>query len=65
MRNLSKFAKHFSEYTVSVTSSLGQVNQNLTLLKNIMLNQEILIEQNKKIIELLSKTDSIPEEPVS
>ena len=59
-RSFGKIAKQVTEFSSSAAVALEQMNQNLALIKNIVVNQKAIIQQNDKIIELLIKAQQQP-----
>ncbi|EGO65370.1 hypothetical protein [Acetonema longum] len=53
-RSFGKIAKQVTEFSSSAAVALEQMNHNLALIKNIIVNQKTIIQQNDKIIELLT-----------
>ena len=58
MASFEKIAKSLMEDTGRTAASVAQIAQDATLLRSVVKNQDIIIVQNKKIIELLDRLQS-------
>lgn len=58
MANFDKIAKIMIEENIKIANSVTQVAHDTAVLKNMAQNQEIIIAQNKKMIELLDAVRS-------
>ena len=55
MASFEKMAKILLEETTKTANSVGQLTQDTALLRRVVYNQDLMIKQNEKIIELLDQ----------
>lgn len=59
MASFEKIAKSLMEETAKTATAVTQIAQDTALLKSVVQNQEIIIVQNKKMIELLDRMQTV------
>lgn len=59
MASFEKIAKSLMEETAKTATAVTQIAQDTALLKSVAQNQEIIIVQNKKMIELLDRMQTV------
>lgn len=59
MASFEKMAKSLMEDTAKTASAIAELSQDSKLLKTVVQNQDIVIIQNKKMIELLDRLQSM------
>ena len=59
MASFEKIAKSLMEDTAKTASAVTQLSQDTSLLKAVVQNQDIIIIQNKKMIDLLDRLQTV------
>lgn len=59
MASFEKMAKSLLEETTKTTGTVAQLAQDTALLRTVVQNQDIIIVQNKKMIELLDRLQTV------
>jgi hypothetical protein len=59
MASFEKMAKSLMEETSKTATTVTQIARDTAFLKTVVQNQEIIIVQNKKMIELLDRLQTV------
>jgi UDP-N-acetylglucosamine transferase subunit ALG13 len=59
MASFEKMAKSLMEETVKTATTVAQLARDTALLQTVVRNQEVMIVQNQKMIELLDRLQTV------